>query len=131
MSHRITYDRTKEIALERYPELKRIFGASNIERALDDGSYILYEDYVVPLIVSKRQNKDEMKKASDFIEMLLLSPDANVRNLAEIAVLEGIVINELVEIIPWLKAASIDSLHRVASRIELDENIWLGNEPFN
>lgn len=131
MSKNLTYENIIEIGLIEFPELKSKFGSSTVEKVLLQGPYILYEDLIVPIVVDNRMEDPFLERTAGYLEQMLISEDSRVRNLGELALLEGFVINDLHEISPWLLDASKVALSRIHDRIDFDFESWMRAEKSN
>ncbi len=110
--------------LELFPEMKEQFQALDLERASDEGSYIFHEDYFLRFALDQNENK-MLKRIADYIEELACSENKQIRNLAQIGVLEGMINSNFTKIAKHLGQNSKSMVGLAEKRLMFKKSDWL------
>ncbi len=82
-----------ELLLESFPELAGVFDEYvSWQDGMDTGAFLTYEDLLLPLIrdAIAVDDGDFLRRATEFIERLLLCGDSYAENVANVGLLEGL-----------------------------------------
>ena len=113
---------------QQFPEIEDYFEIEELEQASGFGSYIYHEDYFCPFVIEhyqKTEDKDFLEKVGNYIEYLITSENADMRNLASIGVIECLIDKHFFEIAPYLKPYSKASLKESRDRVKFDLVKWV------
>ena len=112
--------------LEKFPELEAVYSRERLRDAAELGAYILHEDFLLQWAISVERSREDLKRISGYIEVLAASEHFEIRNLAQIALLEGLVNNDTVAIAPLLGDRAKAILEEeVVKNIKFDQKSWL------
>ncbi len=110
--------------LTDFPEVLDVFSQGELAQASAIGSYIFFEDYFMRFIEKRGHSDQFFARVAAFIETLAESDDADIRNLAQIALLEPLVNKKIVKIAPHLGKAAQKLLRQAQDTTRIDTKIW-------
>jgi hypothetical protein len=111
--------------LNAFPELEEYYSREKLLEATSSGNYVFFEDYFNEFVENYGNNKYFFQRVGVFIEGMAANPNADVRNLVEIGLLEGLVNRRVYTVASFLGKHSKKLLMNASQRTKFDEKVWL------
>ena len=80
-----------QLCLDIFPEIAELFPIQELNIASEIGSYIFHEDYFIYWVIKADLSQDQVERLFTYIEYLAGNEDAELRNLGQIAIFEGLI----------------------------------------
>lgn len=119
---------TDKYCMECFPELEQKYGIDVLYEASSYGSYVFHEDYFNFWVSEDVKSNQDLKRVANYIEYLASSPNHHLQNLAQIAIIEGLINLNFIAIAPFLKKHSKQLVLKAKNTTNFDEKIWLKNK---
>lgn len=111
--------------LRDFPELQDYYQQEKLLAAGDAGLYIFFEDYFNAFVQLHGKSEYFFQRVGAFVEEFAASPHAEVINLTQIGILEGLVNRNVIGLAPFIGPRSRKLLLDASHRTKVDVDIWL------
>ena len=111
--------------LKAFPEILDHYSENELADSASLGAYIFFEDYFNEFVSAHRNSEVFFRRVAVFIEDMAGSTDNDLRNLAEIGILEGMVNRKVIGISKFLGPNSKHLIREASDRTKIDPKIWL------